>query len=366
MLRYLSHVAVLLTLSASLAVAAEKPAGLDKQGKPDIKSAGALAFGPPGVLFVGDTQGAALFAIGVDAGAGKHAASVRVEGVDAKLAAAVGAKAADVAINDIAVQPRTGVVFLSASRGRGPDAAAVLASIDGAGTLTVLPLDNVAWSKIALTNVPSAEDKNRSGASMRQDAITDINYVDGTVFVAGLSNEAFDSRLRGIEFPFSASSPGTTVEIFHGAHGRVESTAAPVRTFVPFAVNGEPHLLAAYTCTPLVSIPLSQLKNGSKVRGKTVAELGNRNKPLDIIAYEKDGHQYLLLANSARGVMKIKVEGIEDQEAIEKRIDGTAGLPYETIKTLEGVEQLDKLDGGHAVILVKKGDTRNLETISLP
>ena len=34
-----------------------------KEGKPDIKSAASLAFGPDGVLFVADTKGAAIFAL---------------------------------------------------------------------------------------------------------------------------------------------------------------------------------------------------------------------------------------------------------------------------------------------------------------
>ena len=49
-------------LAASSARAADPSASL-KKGTPDLKSAGPLAFGPDGILFVGDTQGAALFAI---------------------------------------------------------------------------------------------------------------------------------------------------------------------------------------------------------------------------------------------------------------------------------------------------------------
>ncbi len=51
-----------ISLTAAMAMAAEPSASL-KKGKPDLKSAGPLAFGPEGILFVGDTQGAALFAI---------------------------------------------------------------------------------------------------------------------------------------------------------------------------------------------------------------------------------------------------------------------------------------------------------------
>src|SRR5205814_7568049 len=172
----------------------------------------------------------------------------------------------------------------------------------------------------------------------RQQSITDLAYVDGKVFIAGLSNEEFASKLRSVEFPFKSGDTATSVEIIHTAHNARVETAAPVRTFVPFNVGGEPQILAAYTCTPLVTFPVSDLKAGKKVHGKTVAELGNRNVPLDMIVYEKDGKQYLLLSNSARGVMKISTENIEKQPALEEKVNDKAGLSYETIESLKDIE----------------------------
>ncbi len=78
-----------IALAALAAAAPASAAGLQK-GTPDIKSAGPLAFGPDGVLFVGDTTGAALFAIDTgDRGpAGKG--TVKVEAVNRKIADALG------------------------------------------------------------------------------------------------------------------------------------------------------------------------------------------------------------------------------------------------------------------------------------
>lgn len=354
-----------LALAAGGATAAEKIEGLDKSGKPELKSAGPLAFGPPGVLFVGDSQGASLFAIGVDPGAPAKPAPLKLEGLDAKLAGLLGAESKNVLINDIAVQPGTGIAYLSVSRGTGPDAQPVIATVTPAGKLDLLNLDKVPYAQVALGNAPGPDQKDGRGNSLRQDAITDLHFVDGRVFVAGLSNEGFPSTLRAIAFPFTGPDPGAGVEIYHGAHGAFE-TRAPVRTFVPFNIGGEPHLLAAYQCTPLVTIPVSQLKAGSKVKGKTVAELGNRNRPLDIIAYEKDGRAYLLLANSARGVMKITTDNIDKQEGIQERISDKAGLPYETIADLKGVEHLDKVGNEYALLLIRTPGGLNLETVPLP
>src|SRR5579872_4519057 len=355
-----------LCIAAGTALAVAAPAGLDKTGKPDLKSAGQLAFGPEGVLFVGDAQGAAIFAIGVErASGGKPAAEFKIEGIDAKLAALLGTKASDIRINDLAVQPGSATVYLSVARGRGPDAEPVIATVGPSGKLALLSLDNVHYAKVSLTNVPGPDEKDQRGNSRRLESITDLHFVDGRLFVAGLSNEEFASKLRAIEFPFSGPDPGAGVEIYHGAHGQFE-TRAPVRTFVPFNIGGEPHLLAAYTCTPLVTVPVSELKAGAKLKGTTVAELGNMNRPLDIISYQKEGRTYLLLANSNRGVMKISTDNIEKQDGITQRINGTAGLKYDTIAGLKGVEHLDKLGDDHALLLVRTEGGLNLQSVPLP
>ena len=95
-----------------------------KKGSPDLKSAGPLAFAPDGTLFVGDTTGAALFALDT----GDHTAAakkrpVAVEDLAGKVATLLGTDPKRIMINDLAVNPRSGNVYLSVSRGIGPDAA---------------------------------------------------------------------------------------------------------------------------------------------------------------------------------------------------------------------------------------------------
>jgi hypothetical protein len=271
----------------------------------------------------------------------------------------------------VAVDPATKIAYLSVSRGRGPDAQPAIIRVNGKGNATALALDKIPYAKVAISNAPESREpqpgKKGKGGNPRLESITDLAFVDGRLFIAGLSNEEFASSLRSVEFPFKGKDTSTSVEIYHGAHGQFE-TRSPVRTFVPFNVGGEPQLLAAYTCTPLVRFPVSELKAGAKMRGTTVAELGNQNRPLDMIAYEKDGKQYLLLANSARGVMKISTDTIEKQEGITTPIKGggKAGLTYDTLKDLQGVEQLDKVGESHAILLVRADGKARLETIALP
>jgi hypothetical protein len=354
----LGIVSAALALLAAPAFAQELAKDL-KKGAPDLKSAGPLAFGPEGILFVGDAQSGAVFALATEDTKG-NAEEVKhnIPAIDEKIASALGIAPNDLLINDLAINPASGKAYLSVSRGRGPTATPVIVVVDGAGKISELSLKEIAFGKAVLPN-PAGEGKSRA------EAITDLAYADHRVIVAGLSNEDFASNLRSIPFPFKDANAGTGVEIFHGAHGRFE-TKSPVRTFALYTIGKQPNVLAAYTCTPLVRFPLEELKPGSKVRGTTVAELGNRNRPLDIIVYQSGGKDYALMANSSRGVMKIALENIESQKGITEKINDKAGQTYETIGSLKGVLELDRLNKGNAVILVKDGGPTNLQTIPLP
>ncbi len=352
-------------LCTSMATAAEPTASL-KQGKPDLKSAGPLTFGPEGILFVGDTKGAALFAI--DTGDRAQAAEkrpVQIKDVAGKVAAMLGTDPRQVQINDLAVNPRSGNMYLSVSRGRGPEAIPVIVRINASGQIEELALDNVRFAKAEVPNAPAPGAKER-GQELRNESITDLAYADGRVFLAGLSNEEFSSRLIAIPFPFSSEGvDGASIEIYHGSHGRFE-TRSPIRTFVTYRIQGEPYLLASYTCTPLVKVPLADLKAGAHVKGTTIAELGNRNRPLDMIVYQKNGRDFILMANNSRGVMKIPTEGAGSAVGITSPVRDKQGLVYATIDGLKGVVQMDQLDDQHAVILTDANGTINLDTIELP
>src|SRR5262249_29655961 len=172
---------------AGMGGGAEPTASL-KQGKADLKSAGPLAFGPEGILFVGDTKGASLFAIDTgDRAQVSEKRPIQVEDLAGKVAAMLGTSAQQVQINDLAVNPRSGLVSLSASGRRGPDAIPVIVRINGSGQPEELALDNVRFARADVPNAPSADAKER-GQALRNESITDLAYVDGRVFLAGLSN----------------------------------------------------------------------------------------------------------------------------------------------------------------------------------
>jgi len=303
-------------------------------GKAQLKSAGPLAFGPDGVLFVGDSAGAAIVALDVnDRTPAKSADGLEIKGINEKVAAMFwhGSR-------PDRHQRRCGesnlekrLPFGHPRQGAGRDAGDLESR--HTGKISEVSLDNIKHAVVSLPDAPVVAADNPRSASRRMETITAIAYVKGNVIVAGLSNEEFSSALRSIPYPFEQVSKGAGIEIWHGSHGQFE-TNAPVRTFVPYEINNQSNILAAYTCTPLVKIPVSELKAGAKVKGTTIAELGNR-------------------------------DNLETFTPITKQTEVT-GVPYETIATLQGVQQLSKFDDAKALVLMGSGPLLDLRTVPLP
>lgn len=352
-------------LAAALLVAVAAPAGAAEltKGTPELKSATALAFGPNGLLFVGDPLGATVFAI--DTGDAKPAGAkdVAVEKIDEKVAATLGVTAKDVRIGDVKVNPASGNVYLAVTRGTGAGEPALLRVNRGTGAVEAVVLKDVPFAKVA---IPNPFDPKPGARGTRADSITGMAFIDGRLFIAGLSSEEFASTLRAIPYPFKDTDKGAGIEIYHGAHGKIE-THAPIKAFTPYKIDKVDHIMASYTCTPLVKIPVSELKPGAKVKGTTIAELGNRNQPIDMIAYTKDGKDYLLSSNTAHGVLKIPTTDFASAAPISTRIAETAGVKAEKVTDLKDVTQLDKLDETRMVILTgKPGAGFDLKTVPLP
>lgn len=335
------------------------------RGDVELSSVGPITFGQDGVLFVADPEGAAIYAI--DTADRKTSAGPRtldVEGLDEILAIVLGTSAELVKIVDLAVNPASGKAYLSVVRGRGDAARPALIRIAGPEEFEVLDLKGVRYQRAELGNAPEAGGQGRR--NRRAQSITDLAFLGDRLFVAGLSNEEFASKLRVLAFPFGAGDRGASVEIYHASHGAWE-TRSPVRTFLPMDIGGDPYLLCGYTCTPLVTFPIAELLPGEKLVGTTVAELGAGNTPLDMVSYEKDGTRYILVANSSRGLMKVSTKGIDSMAGLTERVSGPTGLEYETLEDLDGVTQMDVLGGDRALILIQvRGEPSRLLTIDLP
>lgn len=333
-------------------------------GNPEIQSVNALAFGPEGILFIGDSRRAEIFALDTkDESPAADAADIKMNKIDEQIAALLGTTADAIVIHDMAVNPVSKVVYLAVHAN---DGSPILLRTRGE-EFEHVALDAVSYSHIGLNKVVEAEAKDRRGRTLRKWAISDLAYYQGQVMVSGLSNEEFSSTFRTIPFPFEADQNHSSLEIYHAAHGKYE-THSPIKTFMPYELHGKTHLVASYTCTPLVIFPLDEMKPGAHSKGKTVAELGNRNTPLDIVSYTKDNKPYLLLANSSRALMKIDpaaIERYEDYltEPVEEN-SATAGIEFISLPYVN-VVQMDKLSDERILLLQRmaNGDL-NLHTAS--
>jgi hypothetical protein len=359
-----------------------------RRGSVDLRSAGPITFGPAGILFLADNVAATVSAVDVaDAGPAGGSEPFDVADVDVRVGSFLGCEADDVVIRDMAVHPLSRNVYLSVQRGHGDAAQAVLVRVSRLdGSVTDVPLDDVDCAAAPIGDAPADDDERvditlplgdegeelhvgeRTVRILRQPirtaTVTDLAYVDGMLLIAGLSNEEFSSRLRRIPFPFRDGVTGSSLEIFHVSHGKWE-TAAPIRAFVPY--DGGASILASYTCTPVVHFSLADLTDGAKAVGRTVAELGPVNQPLDMVSFKQDGEEYLLVANTAHGLVKIACRDIDSQPPLTEPRE-PVGVPRET-KDLQGIRRLANLDGGHVLVLQRddggRQHLRSLKTASL-
>src|SRR5262245_34211781 len=356
--------AALLVASASQMSSAADDWGL-KSGKVELKSIGPMTLGPHGIFFVGDPAAATVYAIATDDKAGApDKVKLNLDKIDTKLAEALGTS--QVRINDLAVHPASGNVYIAASVTEPKQN--VLVRVDGEGQISRVSLDNVPFASATLAAAPGEQSSPGRRGNPRDQSITDLAFMNGKLVVSGVEGSDALSAVYELPFPFAKDAKFTDVAIYHASHGRVEDSA-PVRTFAPFVIDGQPVLLAGFTCTPLVMFPLNRLEAGKKVRGTTVAELGSRNSPLDMLVYQKDGQDFVLMSNTARGVMKISTAKIEANAGLSEPVrgGGTAGQPFETIRELAGVVQFDRLGDDHLMVLAKADDgALTLKTALLP
>jgi hypothetical protein len=345
-------------------------------GTPALASAGAITFGPEGILFVADNATATIFAIDVQDTAQGASLPLEFPHLDARVASLVGVARGEVRVRGMAVHPDSLAAYVSVTRGHGASAIPVLVRIAD-GELSVVDVVNVPFAMVTLDDAPEPDDDRQdvfldgshedsenveirgvnltlARVKLRTSTITDLAWVDGTLLVAGASNEEFTSTLRRIPFPFGNGDhtdyKANSLEIFHVSHGKYE-TASPIRTFIPF--DGGTSILASYTCTPVVHFSLADLRPGVQAKGRTVAELGAMNQPLDMIAYQGDGAEYLLVSNTRHPLLKIPAAAVADQPAL---VTPTApvGIPPEELGHA-GVSLMANLGAGQVLMLQRDG-----------
>jgi hypothetical protein len=336
----------------------------------DVQSISRLAAGPDNILFVADWKAARVHAIKLAAAPQKPAGTAfNILDLEQLLSAQVGG--ARVIVEDMTVRPGTAEVYVAVSYGAAKTPALIVVTSDKRARR--IDLKAAASTSVALREAPTTDYKFWKETPERSFTVTDMKWRDGELFVAGLSNQNFASTLRRVGYPFKSQQSVTSVEIYHAGHNLIE-TRAPIRAMSFASWGGKPYLVAAYTCTPLVTIPLDDLKDGAHIRGKTVAELGYGNTPADMISYtmktaEGKIEDFVLLANFDRVSNVIPVSELEAAGArpgIEKQVPFGQLAGVNVMQApLAGTLRLDNLDEKSFVVVRRRLEKDALQLVSI-
>ena len=335
----------------------------------DVKSISRLAAGSGNTLFIADWKAARIHAISLPAAPQQPSGSAfNILDLESLLSAQVGG--AKVTVEDMVVRPGTAQVYVAVSYGNAKMPALIMVTSDRKARR--IDLKAAASTSVALRDAPTTDYSFWKETPERSFTVTDMKWRDGELFVAGLSNQDFASTLRRIRYPFDSKQSITSVEIYHAGHNLIE-TRAPIRAMSFASWGGKPYLIAAYTCTPLVTIPLDDLKDGAHIRGKTVAELGYGNTPADMISYSRTEQgkteDFLLLANFDRVSNIIPVsqlEATDSRPGIEKQVPFGQLAGVEVIQApLAGTLRLDNLDEKSFVVVRRRLEKDALQLVSI-
>ena len=351
-----------------------------------IEALGALEFSAEGVLFAGDNVSGAIHAFDLVAESRtKDKFEVNVYNIDAQVAAILGTSQGNVQINDMAVHPKSGEVYLSVTRGHGIEALPVLVKINADNQVKNVDLASIESTSQKLNKLPDGSQQfvlrgtmappttkeiAKSKRPMRMLSILDMEYYKGELFVAGISNEDFCSVLRRMSYPFNGKESISNIEMFHIAHDEYE-TRAPIRSMLVKNIDGKDQMIAAYTCSPLVLIPLSELKDGAKVKARTLGDMGN-GQPIDMVSFNMMGKEMLFVTNNSRMPQVIPLSGLNNAKVVTEKdfergqkADLGPVLPYgpmgKAVMFTGSSLQIDLLNEGQFVSLTRDALTGSLD-----
>ncbi len=297
----------------------------------DMKFAGALTFSDDGVLFVGDNHNGAIYAFEIPAEQqGGQTVPGSIRNVDAKIAEILGVRVGALEINDLAVHPISNEIYISVTRIESFASQPAIVKISVDHDISLLDTSSLAFQKQDLTEFPDGHvtfqvrgaggdgplqrDLAKGAVAVRSLAIMDLEYHEGELFVAGVAYDNFQSSLRRMPYPFDGTQGVAAVEMNHITHDQYESRA-PIRAMSVQEVDGKSQLVAAYTCSPLVLVPLDDIVDGAKVSASTIMDMGN-GQPLDMVPFHLGGQAMLFVTNNSRSPQVIPVEGLSGAKAV--------------------------------------------------
>jgi hypothetical protein len=344
-----------------------------QDGNPEFSRIGRMSFGPQGILLIADPGAAAVVAIDTGDKGPVLKLKKRVDQVDLLVDGALGAEPGGSAIVDMAVNPASGLIYLSVHRKQ--DNKYAILTVNADGKIGVLDLDKARYVKIPLPQTEQVRIRN----------ITGVEFAKNRVLAAGQSNEEFASKIFSLPLPLTHGKTANifSTETFHVAHNRWE-TKAPIQSFVPFEDNGKSYVVGSFNCTPIARFPIDNLKSGAQIKGTSVVELGSGNRPIDMFTYKRDGKQWLItntdrfhherkpLGPSQYWGVRVDMSYLAEaenvnEEAARRLVSEKAGPEgIEVVEELFFAKHVDKLNDNEMVVLRDNKGHLDLEISKLP
>lgn len=336
------------------------------------QSVNVIKFGDANTLFVGDSKSATLYAYSISSSDNKTAQQgYNIHDLSQKIATFSKVNPLDILVRDMAINPANKEAYIAFDTKIKTGYLSQIVIVNQSGVIRKFDLDKTKHTEVKLADAPTSDHKYWGTTPMRSFTFTDIDLHKGKVYISGMSNAEFSSALRMVDFPFNGSKVSTTsVEIFHAVHGQME-TRAPIQTLSFVTLEDGDYVLAAYTCTPLVLIPVKDLKDGAHIVGKTIAEMGYGNTPIDIIQFKSAGmdkvpYEGIILSNKNKSAQFINLSDINKSnkaEAIGYVGTNETGTARTTLP-LTNLLQLDDQDDYHIITIKRNPDNGSLELIS--
>jgi hypothetical protein len=331
-----------------------------------------IKFGDAKTLFVGDSKSATLYAYTIASSENATAQQgYNIHDLSQNIATFAKISPLDILVRDMAINPANKEAYIAFDTKTKSGYLSQIIIVNQSGEIREFDLRKTTHTEVKLTDAPTSDFKYWDKTPMRSFTITDIDLHKGKVYISGMSNAEFSSALRMVDFPFNDSKVSTTsVEIFHAVHGQME-TRAPIQTLTFVTLEDGDYILAAYTCTPLVLIPVKDLKDGAHIVGKTIAEMGYGNTPIDIIKFKSAGmdkvpYEGIILSNKNKSAQFIDLNDIKESNkaaSIGYAGIGEAGTARTTLP-LTNLLQLDDQDDYHITTIKRNPDNGSLELLS--
>jgi hypothetical protein len=335
-----------------------------------VLSAGKMTFVDANTLVLADWRGGRLHSLTLPDIAAATPAPFNLKDVSAPIAKALNTNPESLRFEDMAIRPGSEVAYISLSVERAnTKPKPVLVSVDAAGKVSLVKLGKGVRESADIGSLPSADKRLWRDTPAASFTVTDMKYHEGKLYVAGLSNASFASALRVFDFPFKGRAAVSSVEMYHPVHNQLE-TRAPIRKMVITRLDGEPTLVAAFTCSPLVTIPLKDLKDGAHIAAKTVAEFGWGSAPAGMVMFDAGQGPLVLLTHSHKSADLLSVADIAAASAkpglstpIKWPAEPTLGL--KSVYVPLRVAHIDNQDGTFLAALRRNEASGAMELVSM-